>query len=196
MPTKTLTAKKTTSTKTALPTLRTLPAFMDEQLGWAVRITHYLTSAADVRRMKADPKFSSQNGALYQIGAFQLREIGAYGSYDEGILDRIVEVTTPPDGEAHFPDLLGELCEDKTGPLAKWASPELRARLDLERFRFKEYGLIGDMPMFAGAKKRKDQLRIINQLAGKIAGKDREFARALALVLADNIDNLEPSEVL
>jgi hypothetical protein len=176
-------------------TRQTLPTFMNEHVGWGVRVTRYLYRDVDLKKMRADAQFTPNNGAFYEVGGYRLREIGAFGSIDSGVLERIVEVTTPDEG-AWFPDLLGELCEDNTGPLGDRASLELREKFDRARFDFEEYAMIGEMPRLSGSKKRRDQIRVINYLARRVAGTDKELSKRFAQMLADNLENLEPSETL
>lgn len=191
--------KPATPTKPALPEInrKTLPDFIFPHLGWNKRITKYLWQKKDVDKMRKDEQFTANPGPVYEIADMRLQEIGTFGSYETGILERIVEVTTPENSK-HFPDLLGELCEDGSdkAPLKEWASADLRRRFDRVRFEFGEYALIGDQPRLMGHKKRRDQIRIVNLLSRAVSDGDKALARALAAQLADNIENLEPSAEL
>lgn len=186
-------------TATALPEIsrKTLPDFVFPHLGWNKRITKYLWKDSEVVKMRKNAEFTANPGPVYEIADMRLQEIGTFGSYETGVLERIVEVTTPESGK-HFPDLLGELCDDasKEAPLAAWASAELRRRFDRVRFEFGEYALIGNQPRLVGHKKRRDQVRIINLLSRAASDGDKALARVLAAQLADNIENLEPSAEL
>lgn len=179
-------------TKTAKITRQSLPTLMAQRLGWGTRCTKYLYTDKAVQKMHADPLFSVTQGTVYEVGGYRLREIGAYGSQESGVLERVIEVTQPTDNI----DLLAELCEDTTGPLGDKASPELRERFDRLRFEFEEYALIGAIPRLMGSKKRREQIRTINYLARSVCGTDRALAKLFATMLADNIENLEPSETL
>jgi len=189
MPTKTAPAQKINRA-----TLNKLAGLMEDQLQWSSRITRYLPEGSkELDEIRADSKlFAASGGERFEIEGYRLTHIGAYGEYDSGELNRIVIVSAPPPGE-HFPDLLGDLCEDPTGPIGDKASPALRERLDRIRFKFGEYGLIGELPRLTGSKGRREQIRIINHMARTIANGDKELSRRLAQMLADNVENLEPS---
>lgn len=184
-----------TKTAPSKITRQQLPALMMRGPKWDTRITKYIWKDTDLKKMLADAAYTANPGPTYEIGGFRVQEIGSLGSIESGELLRVVQVTAPADNE-RFPDVLGELCEDNTGPLGDKASSDLRERFDRIRFDFEEYSLIGTLPRLAGVKKRRDQIRIINRLSSTVSAGDRELARRLAQMLADNIENLEPSAEL
>ncbi len=168
-------------------TRQSLPGLMKQGPKWDSRITKYLYREKELATMRASAEFTATAGTIFEIGSF--------GSIESGVLERVVEVIPPKEDEP-FPDLLAELCEDTSGPLGKSASPELRERFDRERFDFQEYALIGMQPRLLGSKKRREQIRIINLLSRAVCGTDRPLSKVFAQMLADNIENLEPSAEL
>src|SRR5260221_10816756 len=183
-----------TATTAKIPR-QSLPGLMKQGPKWDSRITKYLYREKELATMRASVEFTATAGTIFEIGGFRLREIGSFGSIESGVLERVVEVIPPKEDEP-FPDLLAELCEDTSGPLGKSASPELRERFDRERFDFQEYALIGMQPRLLGSKKRREQIRIINLLSRAVCGTDRPLSKVFAQMLADNIENLEPSAEL
>lgn len=174
-------------------TRQALPAICAKKFPdpWSPRITKYLSREPDLKKMRANPDFTTEPGVVIQIGGFRVQHIGSLGSIESGELIRIVEVSQ---GENEpFPDLLGELCEDSTGPLGERASAALRERFDDLRCQFNEFGLFGENPTLAGVKKRKEQRRVINEFSRRLFPKDRPGAKLFADMLVDSIENMEPA---
>jgi hypothetical protein len=160
--------------------------------GWSPRCTKYLFKESEMKKIRANTDFESASGETIQIGGFRLKHIGSLGPYQNGDWFRIVEVSQPENGEP-FPDFLGELCEDPTGPLGDRAGAELREKFDALRCQFNEFGLFGERPVLYGVKSRKEQRRTINEFARRLFPKDRAGAKMLAEMLVDSIDNMEPA---
>lgn len=177
-------------------TRQALPAICAKKFpdAWLPNCTKYLYKEADLKKVRADPDFEVDLGEVIQIGGYHVQRIGSLGNYDSGRLIRVVEISQAGEKRDHpFPDLLGELCEDSTGPLGERASADLRERFDDLRCQFNEFGLFGENPILAGVKKRKEQRRTINEFARRLFPKDRPGAKAFADMLVDSIENLEPA---
>lgn len=157
---------------------------------WSQRITKYVSKEAELKKIRASEEFVVETGETFQIGGFRLKHVGSLGSIESGSLLRIVEVIQ---SEQPFPDLLGELCDDPTGPLGERASAELREKFDTLRCQFNEFGLFGENPVLFGVKKRKEQRKTINEFARRLFPKDRAGAKLFADLLVDTIENMEPA---
>ena len=160
--------------------------------GWQPQCTKYVYKESDLKKMRADAAFEIDPGEVIQIGGYHVQRIGSLGSIDEGRLIRVIMISQLDDNQP-FPDLLGELCEDPTGPMGERASTELREKFDTLRCQFNEFGLFGERPVLFGVKKRKEQRRVINEFARRLFPKDRAGAKLLADMLVDSIDNMEPA---
>lgn len=175
-------------------TRQSLPAILEHKFPdpWSPRVTRYVFKDGDLKKVRLDPAFVTENGAQFQVGTFRLQHIGSLGSIESGSLIRIVQVTTPPEGET-WTDYLGDLCEDPSGPLGDKASQELRERFDILRCEFDEFGLFGEQPTLSGVKKRREQRKTVNDFARRLFPKDREGARLFAEMLVEHIVNMEPA---
>ena len=160
--------------------------------GWSPTCTKYVFKDAELKKMRASAQFAIENGETFQIGGFRLKHIGSWGSVESGEWLRVVEVSLGEKDEP-FPDFLGELCEDPTGPMGDKASAELREKFDTLRCQFNEFGLFGERPVLYGVKSRKEQRRTINEFARRLFPKDRAGAKLLADMLVDSIENMEPA---
>lgn len=175
-------------------TKQMLPAICAKKFpdAWLPQCTKYLSKEAELRKVRADPDFTTEPGEAIQIGGFHVQHIGSLGSIQGDRLLRIVVISQGDNGEP-FPDLLGELCEDTSGPLGERASAALREHFDTLRCQFNEFGLFGNNPILAGVKKRKEQRKTINEFARRLFPKDRPGAKLFAEMLVDSIENLEPA---
>jgi hypothetical protein len=181
-------------------TQQTLPAICAKKFpdAWSPRITRYLSKAAELKKVRENSEFIPDPGEIIQIGGFRVQRIGSLGVMSApGYIEspqflRVVEITQQEGGEP-FPDFLGELCEDRTGPLGERASASLRERFDDLRCQFNEFGLFGENPILAGVKRRKEQRKTINEFARRLFPKDRPGAKLFADMLVDSIENLEPA---
>lgn len=156
---------------------------------WSPKVTKYLSADKDLKKVRADPEFTLEPGEIIQVGPFSVQRIGSLGSPETGVFQRVVQVTATEGSE----DYLGELCEDPDGPLGEKASSDLRARFDMLRCEFDEFGLFGSHPVLSGVKKRREQRKIVNDFARKLFGKDHAGAKLFADMLIENIDNIEPA---